>query len=185
MRRELKYGENMRGLNKKQAIAAEKLKEIDPESEIFWDSGTKIPSFVKGTLSRPSAESPEEIARRFLEEYRELSDMQPGLDESLELFTVETDFSGFHHVLFLQHVKSIPVFEGSIQIHINPAGEVIAYKDFRVAEIAVSLEPKIKREEALSCLRERCCCCLTGWNPAEKNSKKYSVSGPTKTCSLS
>ena len=56
--------------------------------------------------------------------------MLPGLDESLELFTAETDFSGFHHVIFLQHIKGIPVFEGSVQVHINPAGEVVAYKIF-------------------------------------------------------
>ncbi|AKB28492.1 Zinc metalloproteinase precursor [Methanosarcina siciliae T4/M] len=139
----------MRGLNKKQEKAVGKLKEIDPESEIFWDSRMKIPKFVKGTLSKPSAGNPETIARKFLEEYRELPDMQPGLDESLELFTTETDFSGFHHVIFLQHIKGIPVFEGSVQVHINPAGEVIAYKDFRLTEVPVALEPKIKREEAI------------------------------------
>lgn len=136
-------------LSEKQAKAVEKLKEIDPESEIFWDSRLKIPEFIKGTLSKPSAENPETIAKKFLEEYRALLDMQPGLDESLELFTVETDFSGFHHVIFLQHIKGIPVFEGSIQVHINPAGEVIAYKDFSVTEVHVALEPKIKREEAV------------------------------------
>ena len=63
----------MRGLSEKQAKAVEKLKEIDPESEIFWDSRMKIPKFIKGTLSRPSAESPDRIARKFLEEYRAAS----------------------------------------------------------------------------------------------------------------
>ncbi|AKB18683.1 M4 family metallopeptidase [Methanosarcina sp. WWM596] len=140
-------------LSEKQAKAAEKLKEIDPESEIIWDSRMKIPKFIKGTLSKPSAESPETIARKFLEEYRVLLDKQPGLDESLELFSAETDFSGFHHVIFLQHIKGIPVFEGSVQVHINPAGEVIAYKDFRVTEVRVALEPKIKIEEAIEIVR--------------------------------
>lgn len=143
----------MRGLSEKQAKAIEKLKEIDRESEIFWDSGTIIPSFIKGTLSTPSTENPEEIARTFLEEYRELSDMQHGLDENLELFTVETDFTGFHHVIFLQHIKNIPVFEGSVQVHINPQGQVTAYKDFRLTEVSVELEPKIKREEAIELVR--------------------------------
>jgi Zn-dependent metalloprotease/subtilisin-like proprotein convertase family protein len=139
----------MRGLSEKQAIAARKLKEIDPESEIFWDSGMKIPEFIKGTLSKPSAEKPETIARKFLNEYRELLDLQPGLEESLKLCSAETDFSGFHHVIFLQHIKGIPVFEGAVQIHINPAGEVIAYRDFRIAEVTISLKVKIKRREAI------------------------------------
>lgn len=139
----------MSDLSEEQAKAVEKLKEIDPESEIFWDSGMKIPEFIKGTLSKPSTESPENIAKKFLEDFRELLDMQPELDENLELFTVETDFSGFHHVIFLQHIKGIPVFEGSVQVHINPAGELIAYRDFRIAEVHFSLEPKIKMEEAI------------------------------------
>ncbi|HII80543.1 MAG TPA: hypothetical protein HA261_09160 [Methanosarcina sp.] len=139
----------MSDLSEEQAKAVEKLKEIDPESEIFWDSGMKIPEFIKGTLSKPSTESPENIAKKFLEDFRELLDMQPELDENLELFNVETDFSGFHHVIFLQHIKGIPVFEGSVQVHINPAGELIAYRDFRIAEVHFSLEPKIKREEAI------------------------------------
>lgn len=139
----------MRGLSEKQVKAVEKLKEIDPESEIFWDSEIKIPKFIKGTLSRPSTEKPEKIAEKFLEEYSELLDMHPGLGEKLEFFTAETDFSGFHHVFFLQHINDIPVFEGSVHVHINPAGEVTAYKDFRITEIPVSIEPTIKREEAV------------------------------------
>lgn len=140
---------NLPGLNEKQTIAVEKLQEIYPEMEIFWDSRMKIPEFIKGTLSKPSAENPETIAKKFLEDFRGLLDMQPELDENLELFTVETDFSGSHHVIFLQHIKGIPVFEGSVQVHINPDGEVIAYRDFRIAEVHFSLEPKIKREEAI------------------------------------
>ena len=153
MRGELRYGENMGGLNEKQTKAFEKLKEIDPECEVFWDSGVKIPRFIKGTFSMPSGESPEKIAKRFLEEYGELSDMQQGLEENLEFFTVETDFTGFHHVIFLQHIKNIPVFEGSVQVHINPQGQLIAYKDFRLADVSVELEPKITREEAIELVR--------------------------------
>ncbi len=101
----LRYGENMGGLSEKQQKAVEKFKEIDPECEVFWDSEAKIPRFIKGTLSTPSVESHEEIASRFLEEYSELSDMQQGLEENLEVFTVEMDITGFHHVIFLQHIK--------------------------------------------------------------------------------
>jgi Zn-dependent metalloprotease/subtilisin-like proprotein convertase family protein len=139
----------MRGLSEKKAIAARKLKEIDPESKIFWDPGMKIPQFIKGTLSKPSAENPETTAGKFLEEYKEFLDIQQGIDESLKLFSAETDFSGFHHVIFLQHIKGIPVFEGSVQVHINPTGEVIAYRDFRITEIPSLLEPKITKEKAI------------------------------------
>lgn len=76
----------MRGLREKQAKAVEKLKEIDPESDIFRDSRMKIPKFIKGTLSKPSAENPETIARKFLEEYRKLQH-----NRSQKTFSTESD----------------------------------------------------------------------------------------------
>ena len=57
----------MRRFREKQAKAVKKLKEIGPESEVFWGSRMKIPKFIKGTLSRPSTESPESIAKKFME----------------------------------------------------------------------------------------------------------------------
>jgi bacillolysin len=135
-------------LSEKQAKAVAKLMGIDPDCKIFWDKRMKIPKFIKGRLSGPSSEIPDKIATNFLEENRGLLKMQEGLPERLEISVSETDFSGFHHVIFLQYLYGTPVFEGSVQIHINPAGEVIAYKDFRVTELVVSHEPKIRKDEA-------------------------------------
>ncbi len=141
-------------LSEKQARAVAKLMEIDPECKIFWDSRVKFPKFIKGTLSKPSPESPERIARRFLEESRDLLERQEGLDEDLDLAVLETDFMGFHHVVFLQLLSGVPVFEGSVQVHINPGGEVIAYKDFRLMELSVSLEPAVREPETVKTVFE-------------------------------
>lgn len=139
----------MSRLTEKQEKTVESLKSLDPESEFFWDEQNKIPKFVKGKLSIPSHENPELIARRFLAETRGLLDMQRELDEKLEVSTLETDNKGFHHVSFYQILNGLPVFEGSVQVHINPKGEVIAYKDYRVTDIGISLEPKIKEQSAV------------------------------------
>ncbi len=141
-------------LSEKQARAVARLMDLDPECKIFWDSRGKFPKFIKGTLSRPSSDSPEIIARSFLEESLELLERQEELDEKLELAVLETDFMGFFHVVFLQLLSGVPVFEGSVQVHINPAGEVIAYKDFRLMEFSVSLEPKIGGPDAVKTVFE-------------------------------
>lgn len=136
-------------LNEKQKKVVEKLKEINPGNEFFWDEQLNIPKFIKGELSEPSNDDPETIARNFLQDIGDLLDMQEGIDERLEFAGKDTDKQGFHHVSFHQFLNGIPVFEGSTQIHINPRGEVIAYKDYRLPQINISLEPKITKETAI------------------------------------
>lgn len=99
----------MEKLTEKQEKVVESLKNLDPESEFFWDEQMKIPKFIKGKLSTPSHESPESIARRFLSETRGLLDMQRELDEQLEFSGMETDNKGFHHVSFYQILNGLPV----------------------------------------------------------------------------
>ncbi|MHC1754042.1 MAG: M4 family metallopeptidase [Methanosarcina sp.] len=141
--------ENTSRLTENQEKTVESLKSLDPESEFFWDEKNKIPKFVKGKLSTPSHENPELIARRFLAETRGLLDMPGELDEQLEVSALETDNKGFHHVSFYQILNGLPVFEGSVQVHINSRGEVVAYKDYRVTDIGISLEPEIKEQSAV------------------------------------
>lgn len=139
----------MSNLNEKQERVVESLKSLDPENEFFWDEKNKFPKFVRGKLSAPSHDNPELIARRFLEDTRGLLDMQRDLDEQLEVSTQETDNQGFHHVSFHQILNGLPVFEGSVQVHMNPEGEVVAYKDYRVTDLNISLEPKITKQAAV------------------------------------
>ncbi len=139
----------MLNLNEKQERVVESLKSLDPENEFFWDEKNKFPRFVKGKLSTPSHDNPELIARRFLKETRDLLDMRRDLDEQLEVSTQKTDNMGFHHVSFHQILNGFPVFEGSVQVHMNPEGEVIAYKDYRVNDLDISLEPKITKQAAV------------------------------------
>jgi len=138
----------MMKLSEKQIKAVEKIKKIHPDNEFFWDEETRNPKFIKGRLSEPSAEKPDAIARKFVENSKDLLDMQKGLEEKLEFSHEETDNQGFHHVYFRQILQGIPVFEGSTQVHINPEGEVVAYKDYRLSKIDVQLKPKIIEKSA-------------------------------------
>ena len=137
------------GLTEKQKKAMEKLKGVYSENEFFWDEEMKLPKFIKGRLSEPSSESPERIARKFLDDNRDLLDIQPGLAETLEFSHKESDKQGFHHVYFYQALNGIPVFEGSTQVHINPQGEVVSYKDYRITTPNIPLEPVITAQAAL------------------------------------
>ena len=48
----------------KQTIA--KLKNLDQDIDLFWNAETGTAKFVKGTMSKPSSDEPEPIARAFL-----------------------------------------------------------------------------------------------------------------------
>ena len=133
--------------NQKRTI--EKLKAIDSGNDFFWNDKTGTAKFIKGKLSKPSNDEPEKIARAFLEDNAGLLDIQEGLNESLEVSIIERDKQGFSHVYFAQSLDGIPVFEGSTQVHINPAGEVVAYKDYRLAAVDIALEPRIAEQDAL------------------------------------
>ena len=132
----------------KQTIA--KLKNLDQDIDLFWNAETGAAKFVKGTMSKPSSDEPESIARAFLEDNPGLLDLQQGLNETLEVAHIESDKQGFSHVSLSQTLNGIPVFEGSTQVHINSVGEVVAYKDYRLAELPVSTEPAIAEQEAMA-----------------------------------
>ncbi len=135
-------------LSDRQKRTIEKLKGIDSANDFFWDKKTGTAKFIKGKLSKPSNDVPETIARAFLEDNSGLLDVQEDLIESLQVSHIEKDKQGYSHVYFAQSLNGIPVFEGSTQVHINPAGEVIAYKDYRLAALDVSVEPRIAEQDA-------------------------------------
>lgn len=143
-------------LSDKQKRTIEKLKDMGPANDFFWDEETGITKFIKGKLSKPSNDEPEKIARTFLKDNSGLLDLQEGLNESLEVSHIEKDKQGFSHIYFAQSLNGIPVFEGSTQVHINPEGEVIAYKDYRLAVLDVSYEPRITEQDAIKTVLKDC-----------------------------
>lgn len=141
--------------DRKQAQALQRLEALDPGNTVFWDQQTHAPKFAKGVLSAPSGAAPEDIARTFLATNADLRAVADNLEEGLEVSHMESDNQGFRHVFFQQRVGEVPVFEGSTQVHIDPQGRVVAYKDHRLTRVEVDLEPRVTEQQALAtALRE-------------------------------
>lgn len=136
-------------LSDAQQQAIDALKNIDSNNEFFQDESTGITQFIKGKLTKPSNDEPEVIATKFLQDNAGLLDVQQGLTESLQISHIEKDRQGFSHIYFAQSLNGIPVFEGSTQVHINPAGVVMAYKDYRLASVDISLQPQLNEQQAI------------------------------------
>jgi Zn-dependent metalloprotease/subtilisin-like proprotein convertase family protein len=146
----------MKRLSGAQQQATDRIKQFDPQADFFRDEQSGSVKFIKGKLSSPAQYKPEAIAQTFLQDNAGLLDLQSGLKETLALVDVETDQQGFSHVSLAQSLNGIPVFEGSTQIHLNPAGEVIAYKDYRIAQCDVSMEPRITEAQAIEIFLKDC-----------------------------
>ena len=146
----------MKRLSIEQQQAVDKIKQLDPQADFFRDDQSGNVKFIKGNLSSPSQDKPETIAQAFLRDNAGLLDLQAGLAETLELVNVETDQQAFSHLSLAQSLNGIPVFEGSTQLHVNSAGEVIAYKDYRLAQCEVSMEPRITEAQAVEIFRKDC-----------------------------
>ena len=141
-------------LSDRQKQTVENLDSMHSDNDYFWDEKTGIAKFAKGKLSKPSDENPEKIARKFIDDNPGLLDLQSGLNETLEVIDIDTDVQGFHHVYLAQSLNGIPVYEGSTQVHINPNGEVVAYKDYRLAACDISTSPRIDEKQAIVLLCE-------------------------------
>ncbi len=131
-------------LTKKQQEASGRLLTGGAENRIFWSDSGKIAKFIMGRLSAPSGDEPETIARAFIADNRELFDLAADVAERLEVSSIERDSQGHAHVCLAQFIREVPVHEGSMQVHINKDGVVIAYKDNRLAEADVDFQPQLQ-----------------------------------------
>jgi Zn-dependent metalloprotease/subtilisin-like proprotein convertase family protein len=147
----------MAELSHTQRRALSELEQGTPDTqirEIRWDRDFKSPKFIAGTLSAPSQDDPERIARRFLGHMTNLVALPEGVNEQLDLANITTDAQGYKHVTFQQVLNGVPVFEGSIQVHIDPAGRVVSSKANRAAQIDVSMTPTIPEPGAIERARQ-------------------------------
>ena len=122
--------------------------------EIRWDKDFKSPKFISGILSAASGDSPETIARHFLTKVANLVILPADIEERLDLSSTTTGPKGFSHVTFQQVINGVPVFEGSIQVHINPNGQVVSYKAHGATQADISLTPSISADQVLERARQ-------------------------------
>ncbi|MFH1217390.1 MAG: M4 family metallopeptidase [Pseudomonadota bacterium] len=135
--------------NLKQQAAEKRILSLQAGNRIFWNDAGTIPAFIMGALSGPSLEKVEDIVLRFLADNQDLFVIDGALGERLEVASVEKDAQGHQHVGLAQFFGNIPVYEGSIQVHIDNDGVVTAYKDNRLSSVNVDLNPRIGESEAV------------------------------------
>ena len=132
------------------------LEEIESASQaahvddITWDSAGKSPRSITGSLSAASTDDPETVAHRFIQQTAGLVALPDGVTETFETSNVVTDRQGFRHVTLRQALNGVRVFEGSVQVHINPAGEVVGYRANRLTEVDASASPTVAEAQALA-----------------------------------
>jgi Zn-dependent metalloprotease/subtilisin-like proprotein convertase family protein len=117
--------------------------------EIRWDKDFKSPKFISGTLSAASQDDPETIARHFLGRMASLVALPENVEERLDLANITSDSQGYRHVIFQQTLNGIPVFEGSIQVHIDSNGRVVSSKANRATQVDVSTTPTVPEDQAV------------------------------------
>jgi thermolysin len=90
--------------------------------KIRWNTCTGTPRSIRGVLTEPADGSPEEMARQFLRQYREMF----GLPEDLAdlVYIRMSERRGIRHVTFRQVYQGVPVFGAELSVHIDQADRV-------------------------------------------------------------
>jgi bacillolysin len=139
-------------LSARQRRALTDLESVSPDAEIRqirWDKNFTNPKFINGILSERSQDKPESIARRFLQQMSSLVALPENVEERLDLANVTTDSKGYRHAVFQQVINGVPVFEGSIQVHINAEGQVVSVKANRAMQVDISVIPTLSAKQAI------------------------------------
>ena len=139
-------------LSARQRRALTDLESVSPDAriqQIRWDKDNTSPKFISGILTERSQDKPENIARRFLQQTSGLVALPEDVEERLDLSNITTDSKGYSHVVFQQVINGVQVFEGSIQVHMNPDGQVVTMKANRATQVNVPATPTLSAGKAI------------------------------------
>jgi uncharacterized protein (TIGR03437 family) len=121
------------------------------------------------TLSAPSSQEPEEIARTFLRANSRLFELTSAEVDDLRLVVKDVS-GGAVFLTFIQTLNGIDVFNGQIKLTLNAAGEVAhAGADEVVPHLSVSSSARLSAEDAVRAAFQ-----TSGINPAALSA----VAGP-------
>ena len=105
---------------------------------VTWDeSSTRVES-LSGELSPASAEPVLDIAARFLEENAAIFGVPPPFSLELEVDNVFESPAGYH-IKYQQMYKGMPVFDGSIEVHLGTNGDVFLINNDYITGIPAGL----------------------------------------------
>lgn len=120
---------------------------IDPNVKVRWNHALSYPAAIRGKLTSPSAEKPEEITKLFLQSHKELFKIYEP-QQQLKLDRVKTDSTGNSRCYFHQFFEGLPVWGGYVAVLTDSNGIVTAFE----AKYHIELDTKMPGEirEALT-----------------------------------
>jgi Zn-dependent metalloprotease len=114
--------------------------------EVRWSpDGTSLRT-IAGRLSAPRAGAPEEVAKVFLEDERELFGLDPDL-AGLRLRGARKSPGG-SHVGYEQVYQGLPVFDGGLDVHLDASGSVYLVQSAYAAGLDVPTAPRLSAAAA-------------------------------------
>ena len=124
------------------SLAAEKAANLRAEIN---EAGAMKNFFIDGaTLSEPQSDTADNIARRFLDRHSSLFALPSASTRELKLENEDND-RGTTFLNYTQVVGGLKVFEGQVQLVVNPNGEVLSVREGFLVE-----GPPVKRRGAMS-----------------------------------
>jgi len=116
--------------------------------KVKWDQQLRTPSLLEGR-SQPLIGNPEQAVRDFLKANANLFLLRSDLSD-LSLESPTTSPAGTH-LLFKQSYMGLPVFNGSIAVHLNPHGEIFLIRNAYIPDQSLrdlDLRPSVSIAEA-------------------------------------
>jgi Zn-dependent metalloprotease len=121
--------------------------------EVRWSEDRTTLRTLAGRLSAPRAGTPEEVARVFLEEQRELFGFDADLT-GLSLRGVRSSPGGAH-VGFGQVYRGLRVFDGGLDVHVDSSGSVYLVQSAYAEALDLPTAPRISSAAATAAALRR------------------------------
>jgi Fungalysin/Thermolysin Propeptide Motif/Fungalysin metallopeptidase (M36) len=118
------------------------------ELEAEWVADRSKIKTLRGELSAPSAAAPEAIVDQFLSDYADVFLMR-GDPSTLEVQRVQDSPAGYH-LSYKQTYEGLPVFNGSMEIHVARNGQISLVHNYFVPGINISPAPLLSEPEIIN-----------------------------------
>jgi Zn-dependent metalloprotease len=132
---------------KKREISPGKLKSRKDPGTITWSKITGGPRHIRGDITPPSREDPETIALRFLEEKKELYDIEDPQKDLYKIKSVVNKWTHYTTIHLGQRHKGIPV-ENRLIISVSPKGMISSIHGIYYSDLEVDITPNISAQKA-------------------------------------
>ena len=133
------------------------LRRAHPSVQMKWSTLSQAPSRVwslQDTLSAPSRDDAEVIARRFLNNNADLLRLAGDEVAALQVARRYQDaHNGLTHLWLQQQIDGIEVFQGDLAFHLARTGEIVALSGEALPQIATLANARKPRLSALEALR--------------------------------